>query len=161
MHTYRGKGCTYKHTNMYASDYLLHAQNIEDGICSHTECTHTCSHWIGANGYLCIRGGEKENCLLCFLGLYFWKRSRNTGTSGFPHCLSLRLFKNFFFSWPPYSRDQSHEDIAGTCSCPPLLLRLEFSFDRQDVFWSSLFWLVSRLSWWGWKREEEERASWS
>lgn len=111
--------------------------------------------------WIYIRGREKENCLLCFLGLYFWKRSRNTGTSGFSHCLSVRLFKHFFFSWPPYSRDQSHQDIAGTCSCPPLLLRPEFSFNRWDVFWSSLFWLVSRLSWWEWKREEEERASWS
>lgn len=74
------------------SGVWLHAQK-DCSVCSHTECTWICAHWLYANRYPCIRGRKEEN-LLMFLWIMFLGKTKKYWclcSSTLLFCLSLRL----------------------------------------------------------------------
>lgn len=153
-------GCTRKHTNGHASDYPC-TPRVQNAVYTHRTCTYMCTLIICP--WIFVFWKEKERVM--FLGkrkfsqTYVWEtyvfpnvcletyvpgRYQETLAGGF-HIALLSLIKTFFvLSFSVGFLILWAKDIR-TCTCPPLLLRLAFSWDGLVRFWSSLFWLVSRL----------------
>lgn len=124
-------------------------------LCILTEHARTCAHWLYAYEHSYF-GRRREE--FCFLGLYSWEMSRNT-SQWFPHYYIIAYWDicdRFCFSWLPNTKAVT----AYQGRVPVNLFCWDLSFLGMDlsVFWSSLFWMVSRLLMMGWKREERFSA---
>lgn len=106
---------------------------LQKAIYAHT---HTCAHWLDANGYPCIRRRKKELSLNVS-----WERWRNTGANDFPqYILSLSKI-SFFISFSVGLLIPRAKAIKTYQGYEPVTSSAETSFLSVfwDVFWSSAF----------------------
>lgn len=139
--------CRWHSTGMHL---ITSACPCAEGCVYHTHSMQrTCAHWLYAYEHSYFEGEGR----VMFLGIIFLEMSRNTSwwlPTLLCYCL-LRYLRSFCLSWlPKYQKLLEH---IGTCTCQPLLLRLEFSWDGLECFLSlSSEWFLD-YSWWGGKEE--------
>ena len=117
-------GCTRKHTNRHASDYPC-TPRVQNAVYSHTQSMHIHVHTDYMPMNIHVLEGEGKSYVSWD---YVPGRYQETLASGF-HIAILSFIKIFFvISFSVGFLILWVKDIR-TCTCPPLLLRLEFSWD--------------------------------